>query len=153
MNATTQTQTSAAAFDMDSLLDGTLDDLADAPEFKPFPTGTHKAIIKFEQKKIGTHPSFELTLTAIETLELADPTKDTPLVAGATTSIAYMMDLEMGQGNFKKILASLAEHFGPMSNRELIAAAQNAECVVVTKIRQNREKTQSYTDIVELMVA
>lgn len=152
MNATTQTQT-AADFDMDSLLDGTLDDLMDAPEFKPFPAGTHKVTIKIEQKKIGTHPSFEVGMTAIETIELADAAKDTPLETGATTSVAYMMDVELGQGKFKKILASLAEHFGPMSNRELIAAAQNAECVVVTTKRQNKEKTQWYTDIVELMVA
>lgn len=136
---------------MDSLLDATLDDLADAPEFKPFPAGTHKVNITIAQKKIGTHPAFEVGMKAIETLELASP-DDQPLVAGATTSVAYMMDNELGQGNFKKILQSLAAHYGAKSNRELIAEAQNAEVAVVTKTRMNKDKTQSYTDIVELQV-
>ena len=34
--------------DIDNLLDGTLDDLADAPEFKPFPLGAHKIVMKWE---------------------------------------------------------------------------------------------------------
>lgn len=140
-----------ANFDMDSLLDGTLDDLADAPEFKPFPAGTHRVSITITQKKIGTHPAFEVGMTAIETLELADPSQE-PLTAGATSSVAYMMDVEIGQGNFKKLLKSLAGHFGAMSNRDLITNAQNAEVLVVTKQRMNKEKTQTYTDIVEMQV-
>jgi len=140
-----------ANFDMDSLLDGTLDDLADAPEFKPFPAGTHRVSIVITQKKIGTHPAFEVGMTAIETLELADPSQE-PLNAGATSSVAYMMDVELGQGNFKKLLKSLAAHYGAKSNRELIADAQNAEVLVVTKQRMNKEKTQTYTDIVEMQV-
>jgi hypothetical protein len=138
-------------FNIDSLLDGTLDDLADAPEFKPFPAGTHKVIITIVQKKIGTHPAFEVGMKAVETLELAN-SEEAPLAAGATTSVAYMMDNDLGQGNFKKILASLAAHFGAKSNRELIAEAQNLEVAVVTKVRPNKDKTQMYTDIVELQV-
>lgn len=140
-----------ANFDMDSLLDGTLDDLADAPEFKPFPAGTHRVTITIAQKKIGTHPAFEVGMTAIETLELADSSQE-PLTAGATSSVAYMMDIEIGQGNFKKLLKSLANHYGLKSNRDLIFDAQNAEVLVVTKQRMNKEKTQTYTDIVELQV-
>ena len=90
-------------------------------------------------------------MKAIETIELSN-SEDTPLTAGATSSTAYMMDMEIGQGNFKKILASLASHYGAKSNRDLIADAQNAEVLVVTKVRQNKDKTQSYTDIVELQV-
>ncbi len=138
-------------FNMDAMLDGVLDDLADAPEFRPFPAGTHKVTITILQKKIGTHPAFEVGMKAIETIELSN-SEDTPLTAGATSSTAYMMDMEIGQGNFKKILASLANHYGAKSNRDLIADAQNAEVLVVTKVRQNKEKTQSYTDIVELQV-
>lgn len=138
-------------FDMDSLLDGTLDDLADAPEFKPFPAGTHKVTLAITQKKIGTHPAFEVEMTAVETIELSD-TSEEPLKAGAKASVAYLMDRELGQGNFKKLLKSFAAHYGEKSNRELIAEAQNAEVLVVTKTRQNKEKTQTYTDIVELQV-
>ena len=141
----------ANEIDMDKLLDSTLDDLADAPEFKPFPAGTHKVTITILQKKIGTHPAFEVGMKAVETIELSN-SDETPLAAGATTSVAYMMDNDLGQGNFKKILASLASHYGAKSNRELISEAQNAEVLVVTKVRMNKDKTQSYTDIVELQV-
>ena len=138
-------------FNIDSMLDGVLDDLADAPEFKPFPAGTHKVTITILQKKIGTHPAFEINLKAVETIELSDSSQE-PLKSGATTSVAYIMDIDIGQGNFKKILASLAATYGAMSNRQLIEAAQNAEVLVVTKVRQNKDKSQSYTDIVELQV-
>jgi hypothetical protein len=141
----------ANEIDMDKLLDSTLDDLADAPEFKPFPAGTHKVVITIVQKKIGIHPAFEVGMKAVETIELSN-SDEVPLAAGATTSVAYMMDNDLGQGNFKKILASLASHYGAKSNRDLISEAQNAEVLVVTKVRMNKDKTQSYTDIVELQV-
>lgn len=140
-------------FNVDSLLDGTLDDLADLPEFKPFPPGGHRVIVSLEQKKIGTHPAYEVKMKAIETLELSNPSEDQPLVAGAETSVAYMLDNQYGQGSFKKLLAAAAQKFGPKSNRDLINDLQNAECVVITKVRTNKEKTQFYTDIVELQVA
>jgi len=144
-------------FDVDALLDGTLDDLADMPEFKPFPVGTHAVVLQIVDKtaakdRVNGHPGFEIRMKAVETLELAN-SDDTPLVAGAETSVLYLLDNEMGQGSFKKILASAAEHFGAKSNRELIADLQGATVAVVTKQRQNKDKTQTYTDIVELKVA
>lgn len=137
---------------IDSLLDGTLDDLADAPEFKPFPAGAHRVTVTLAQKVINKHPAVEVAMKAIETLELAKPDEDQPLAAGATASVAYMLDNELGQGNFKKILRSAADKFGNKSNRDLMADLQNAEVVVVTKQRQNKDKTATYTEIVELQV-
>lgn len=137
---------------IDSLLDGTLDDLADLPEFRPYPAGTHRVNIKFEQKVVNKHPGFEMKMKAIETIELPAGSSEEPLAAGAETSILFLLDNEIGQGQFKKVLMSLANHYGAKSNRELISDAQGAECLVVTKQRQNKDKTQTYTDIVELQV-
>ena len=64
----------------------------------------------------------------------------------------YLLDNPIGQGSFKKFLASAASHFGAKSNRELIADLQGATVLVVTRVRQNKDKTQSYTDIVEMQV-
>ena len=143
--------TSNTEFNIDSLLDGTLDDMADLPEFKPFPAGTHRVIFSLEYKIVNKHPSYEAKLKAEETIELAD-SKDTPLTKGAETSVLYMLDNEIGQGQFKKILTSMAAKFGAMSNRDLINEAKNLEVLVVTKCRANKDKTQVYTDIVELQV-
>jgi len=144
-------------FDIDAMLDGTLDDLADLPEFKPFPVGTHAVVLTIVDKtapkdRVNNHPGFEVKMKAVETLELAN-SDDTPLVAGAETSVLYLLDNPIGQGSFKKLLASAAEHFGAKSNRELIADLQGATVAVVTRQRQNKEKTQTYTDIVEMKVA
>ena len=139
-------------FDINSILDGTLDDLADLPEFRPYPPGTHRVNIKFEQKVVNKHPGFEMKMVAQETVELPAGSTEQPLAQGAETSILYLLDNEIGQGQFKKILASLASHYGAKANRDLIAEAQGAECLVVTKQRQNKDKTQTYTDVVELQV-
>lgn len=144
-------------FDIDAMLDGTLDDLADLPEFKPFPVGTHAVVLTIVDKtaakdRVNNHPGFEVKMKAVETLELAN-SDDTPLAAGAETSVLYLLDNPIGQGSFKKLLASAAEHFGSKSNRELIADLQGATVAVVTRQRQNKEKTQTYTDIVEMKVA
>ena len=144
-------------FDIDAMLDGTLDDLADLPEFKPFPVGTHAVVLTIVDKtapkdRVNNHPGFEVKMKAVETLELAN-SDDTPLAAGAETSVLYLLDNPIGQGSFKKLLASAAEHFGSKSNRELIADLNGATVAVVTRQRQNKEKTQTYTDIVEMKVA
>jgi len=144
-------------FDINSLLDGTIDDLADLPEFKPFPAGTHVVTLKIIDKtapkdRVNNHPGFEFKMKAVETLELAS-SDDTPLVAGAEAGVLYLLDNPIGQGSFKKLLASAAEHFGAKSNRELIADLDGATVVVVTRTRQNKDKTQTYTDIVEMKVA
>jgi len=143
-------------FDVNSLLDGTLDDLADMPEFKPFPPGTHAVILTLVDKTskkdaINGHPAFEVKMKAVETIELAN-SDDQPLKAGDETSVLYMLDNELGQGSFKNLLKAAAEQFGAKSNRELIGDLQGATVAVVTRQRANKEKTKMYTDIVEMKV-
>ena len=139
---------------MDALLDGTLDDLADIPEFRPFPPGAHKVKFTWEQKEVNKHPAIEVKLTAVETVELAKPAdeENKALVGGETGSVLYMLDNEIGQGKFKELLKSLAAHYGAKTTRELLADAQGSEVLVVTDLRSNKEKTKSYMDIVKLQV-
>lgn len=150
-------QATAAEFDINSILDGTLDDLADMPEFKPFPAGTHRilgTLVDKTAKKdhVGGHPCYEFKMKAEETLELADATKDEPLAKGAETNVLFMLDNEMGQGQFKALLSAVSSKFGVASNRELAGMVKDLEMLVVTKTRQNKEKTQTYTGIVESTV-
>jgi hypothetical protein len=136
-------------FDMDAILDGTLDDLADLPEFKNYAPGAHKVIITFEQKKVNNKPCFEVKLTGIETVELADATNEEygPITTGQEASILFQMDNEFGQGKFKKLLGALASHYGTATNRATIEAANKAEVLVVTTLRPNKDKTKMYMDI------
>ena len=136
---------------LDSLLDISLDDIADLPEFLVLPAGAHRVTINFENKKIKEHPAVEVTLKVLETLELSDPS-ETPPEVGAESSVAYMMDNEYGQGNFKKLAKVLCEHHGIGNIKQAIEASQGMEVLVVTKKRQNKEGTQTYLDIVSMQV-
>ena len=137
---------------IDSLLDSSIDDLCDLPEFKPYPAGAHKVFISFKAKDINGHPSVEVSMKAIETLELANPNADQPLQAGAETSVAYMLDNEMGQGKLKEFIKPLAALHGVSSIRQVIELSEGMEVTVVTKVRQNKDKSASYTDISKLIV-
>ena len=137
---------------LNSMLDSTLDDLADLPEFKVYPNGTHRVTISFEEKDVNGHPSVELKMAAIGTEELSNPS-DTPLNAGEVGSVLYMLDNEFGQGGLKKVLQILGKHFGLVNLREIMEASAGLECLVTTKQRQNKEKTQSYLSIYSIEVA
>jgi hypothetical protein len=140
------------SLDLDSILDSSIDDLADLPEFAVFPNGVHRVIINFEQKEVNKHPSIELQMKAIETVELANPAADTPLVAGAESSVLFMLDNEFGQGKFKSIVKVLAAALGTSTIKDTVEAAAGMEVQVVCKVRQNKDKTQSYTDVTKVIV-
>ena len=135
---------------LDSMLDVSLDDIADLPEFLVFPAGAYRVTINFESKKINEHPSVEAKLKMLEVLEI--PADVTPPEVGAESSVAYMMDNEFGQGNFKKLMKPLCDHHGVTNLAQAVAASQGLEVMVVTKQRQNKDKTATYLDIVSLQV-
>jgi len=133
-------------FDLASLLDGTLDDLADRPEFLPFVQGAHTVkltLIQDEKKSSVLYAA----CTLIETLEQADP-NETPMEPG--TKFRARMDLsnKFGQGDIKMILAAAATVFNERSVSKLIESlkTEGMECSVVTENRTNKDKV--YTSIV-----
>jgi hypothetical protein len=150
-----------SANDLDSLLDGTLDDLADMPAFKAFPAGAHRATIKWEMKEVNGQVCPDLGITAIETMELAAAEGAGPVAVGDKTNILYMFKKkdgtanEIGQGQFKEIMKSLAATYGAKSPRILMEESNNAECLIVTKVRtdkRDKNDLKFYTDIVSLQV-
>ena len=139
--------------DVDALLDGTLDDLADMPEFKPYPVGMHRVNVNVQVKKMEKHKAVEFKFSAIETIELPAGSEDKPLEHGAETSILLFLShdkptvAEMGQGQFKDICKQAVAKFGAKSNRELIEDMNGAEAVIVTSQRSNKDKTKLYTQL------
>lgn len=155
------TLTIEAGADIDSLLDSTLDDLADVPEFKPYPVGAHRVNIFWEVKVINAIPSISLKIVGIETVELKDPETDKPIEKGHETNQLFMLKTkdgkknELGEGQWKELLAPLQAHFGTASNRETMEASQGAECVAITEIRKDKnfkENGKIYTSIKSLAV-
>ena len=137
--------------DLDSLLDSEIDDLADLPEFAVFPAGVHRVIINWESKVVNKNPCLELKMKALETVELAETT-DTPLVAGTESSVLFQLNNEFGQGKMKELMATLASHCGTTKIKETMEACAGMEVQVVTKVRQNKEKTAKYTDVVKIII-
>ena len=146
--------------DIDGLLDATLDDLADMPEFKPFPAGAHRVNVSFEKMKVNDISSISMNLVAIETVELANP-EDTPVVAKDSTNVLFMLkkkdgsNNDLAQGQLKGILKPLQEHFKSASNSATMEDAKGAECLVVTKIRtdkRDKDNIKHYTEVVSLQV-
>lgn len=134
-----------------SILDQTLDQLADMPTFDPFPDGSHKARIKWEEKKINGIPSVELKMEHIEVVELTNPEEAHPK-PGQVTNCLYMMKTkdgepnEMGQGGFKKALQQLkASGVEGTTPREVMEASNNMECLVVSKKRPRKDSNGKET--------
>ena len=135
---------------IDDLLNSSVDDLADMPEFAVFPAGAHRVSVSFSSKTVNKHPSVEMKMVARETVELANPNDDQPLAAGTEGTILFMLDNDLGQGKLKDILKVFAGVTGGATLSEIMANANGSEVVAVTKVRQNKEKTQSYTDVVKV---
>lgn len=153
-------QNSAAMADLDSLLDATLDDLADVPEFKPFPAGAHRCTINWAFKEISKQMCPEIKLTAIETIELSNP-EDTPVKAGDTAAQAFLLKNkegkknEISEGQLKNLLKPLQEHLGTASNRETIEKSNGLEVVAVTKLRtdnSDKDNVKHYLQVVNISV-
>ena len=140
------------SIELDSILDSSINDLADLPEFQVFPNGVHRVLISFETKEVNKHPCVELKMKAIETVELANPSEDQPLAAGTESGVLFMLDNEFGQGKFKSIVKQIAAVTGTSSIKETIEAANGMEVQVVCKVRQNKDKTQSYTDVTKVII-
>jgi hypothetical protein len=121
----------------DSILDSTLDDLADMPSIELFPNGAHK--VRLESKIDRKKSSVQITMHYIEPIEV-EPTATIPEV-GTKNSVFFFLKKKDGtaneyaQGGLKTLVQSLAEHFGGSSTAEILENAKDAEVAVVTKIR------------------
>ncbi len=142
---------------IDDLLDATLDDLEDLPEFKPFPPGAHKVEASFELKKINDKAAIELDFKLLETVELSDPAlpEEEQSKPGDTSNTMFMLDNEYGRGNLKKTAAPFYEALGCSSLRELCETAKNIECMIITSIRVDKkdpDDVRRYLNVKEIQV-
>lgn len=137
--------------DVDSLLDATLDDIADLPVFAVYPAGAHRVLATFSLKDIEGHGACpELKFKLIETVELANSQDEKP-EQGAESAALYMLDNEMGQGNFKNAARPFQEALKCASNRELIEQVTDIECVILTGVRKDKnDPDRLYLNVKEI---
>lgn len=148
-----ETNNAAAELDLDDLLDSQLEDFEDLPDFAPYPAGTHKVVASLSMKEVNNKVNIELSMKAVETLELVHPTKDQPLVAGAQASTLFNPMSEFGRGALKKTFAQASGVLGVRTTRELISSFQEIECIVVTSVRKDKNDADKlYTSVKELAI-
>lgn len=146
---------------LDDLLDGTLDDLKDVPEFKVYPAGAHQVKINWEIKDINNQKCPSVKLTYIAPAELADPNA-TPPEAGDECETAFMFKNkdgtrnEFAEGGFKNLMNNL-KSLAPegATARQIMEASNGAEVLAVTDIRlkdKKDPKSQAYLQIKEFAV-
>jgi hypothetical protein len=144
MNAATQNA------NIDDLLDGTLDDLADAPQFKPFPAGAHVVKLNWDVKNIGNSPAIEAKFTHQSTAELANPDDELPK-PGDTCSTAFILKdkegkkNELAEGQWKEILKNLKEGgVAGETNREIMDASNGMEVMLVSALRKDKNDPSKF---------
>jgi len=121
------------ALNLDQLLDTSISDLADLPEFKQPPAGAHRCYFNLSAKEVGGEPALVMNFKVIETLELEVET-DKPLEAGDEFDITSTMTNEFGQGLVKSVAVkacaaqgvdpetvTLSQSFEPFIGGEVIA--------------------------------
>lgn len=146
---------------MDDLLDRSLDDIADLPEFNTFWPGVHKCKIKWEAKKFERTvdnvkkqvPHMQLTLEYVELMEHADAKHDeSPAKAGDKCSTSYDLTNENAMGALKKATKSLGIHLGTTNVKEIIKGSQDFEVAVVVKNRFGKDdKTVRYLQVEDML--
>jgi len=141
-----------AGFD---ILNGTLDDLEDLPEFKAFPSGAYIVELPdgMEEKEIAKHPAVAMKVKHLETKELSDP--NTPVEEqakpGDQGDIAFMLDNETGRGFLKLALKAVREKFPAAgSNRELMALTKGVQALIVVKRTRDEQKQRNYMNLVKM---
>lgn len=145
---------------LDSILDATLDDLADLPSIKAFPAGVHVCDMSLEAKVVNKKPTVFVNLKVLETLEMSDPSAIAPKT-NDETSIMFMLknndgtSNEINQGLLKNILTKLKSNgVSGDSNREIIAATRNGVRVTaVTGQRLNSQSGDQQTTLIKFEVA
>lgn len=138
---------------LDQLLEGSIDDLADIPEFKPYPVGVHIVKPKLEWKAPKSKDKsggFMLMMEAIETRELLTPDVDKPLEKSAKAGEYYNLGNEYGQGGLKLWLRAAAAKWGGLKNGELIKKInEGSQAVVMTIQRADKENKQIVRTVVK----
>jgi hypothetical protein len=141
---------------LDSLLDSSLEDLADAPTWQEFPPGVHRCIVEdVEQFKVekSDEPKagIKIKFKGIETVEAQDPAK--VIEPNQVTTVSFFLIhpnenvMKSGQGGFKEIMAATAEQFGTGSNRELMEKLKGSEVLITTDLRKDKKTDREYLQL------
>ena len=143
-----------------SILDGTLDDLADLPGFKQPPTGAYGVgIVSVLEKKIGDHPAVEAKFSIKSVEEVTEQgiaEADMP-IAGEEFNTIFILDNDTGSGFFKEFCKPLGEKLGidPAAKgyyRAVMEQCKGMDLLLVLKRTYNKDKDSYYLNIKKMEI-
>lgn len=138
--------------ELDNLLDSTLDDIDDLPEFKTYPAGAHVVGASFKLDKMGDIDVIRLNFVYKEVAELANSQDEAPK-AGDLSGAMFMLNHELGLGSFKKAALPFQEALGLGTLREIIEGVQDVECLISTTVRiDKKDSDKTYLNIKSIQV-
>ena len=147
--------TNKTEMNFDDILDQSIDDLADLPEFKiPF-TGMYRLTVTAETKEINKKPAVATHFVVVDLIELADSSipEEERSKPGDKFDIAYILKddegnkNEIGEGSMKKFLLPFHEHFGDKSIRNVIMTHLATPVSITAKVeRRERKKEEGKFD-------
>lgn len=141
------------------LLDATLDDMKDLPQWITFPAGVYKVkpSVKMEKKKVKNEEVTVITVgaTLLEVREINNKEEVAPEI-GAVTSVAYNWENEYGQGGLKNLLKPIGAATGAAKVTDLLELLNTADSVLLVmgvregKAQDNKPaaKFQQFTDLI-----
>ena len=147
----------------DALLDKSIDDLADLPEFKVPDTCMYKLLMTTEGKAINEKPAVVAHFTVAELLELADDSvpENERAKNGDKFDIAFILkdkegnDSEIAWGKLKQLTAPFSEHFEEKNLRTLLKEKLNTAVSItakVTKKQRKDDKDKYQADVTDIVI-
>ncbi len=143
--------------DMDDLLDKSIDDLKDLPEFKVPSTGMYRLGLTVSAKEINEKPAVEASFRVIECIELAEPT-DEPGKLDDKFSIAFFLkdnegeDSELGFGRLKEFVLPFKAHFNEDNLKTVLQTHLSNEVLITALVKKigrkpNKKKNETLADV------
>ncbi len=134
--------------DFDSLLDKSIDDLADLPEFKVPDTGMYKLDVSCETKEINKKPAVTARFVVRELVELADSTipEDQRAKPGDSFDLMFLLkndageDMEISWGRLKEFAQPFQKHFNEDHLGKLLKGPLAQPVSITAKVVKKQRK-------------
>ncbi len=138
----------ADTFDFDALLDKSIDDLADLPEFKVPDTGMYKLTVQASTKIINDKPAVQVDVTVREVVELVDTTIPEADRAknGDKFNLLFILkndkgeDMEISWGRLKEFSQPFQTHFNEGHLGKLLSGPLAQPVDITAKIVKKARK-------------
>lgn len=149
-----------------SLLDSSIDELADLEKFTPIPAGTHKLTFNWSKPDDEEKVIVALKMTVVETLEMANSSEPEP-EPGKTSNMRFTLSMKdgspvmsqsgkpnlFGQGQLKEILLALQPVFGGATLQEVMDNSEGAEVIATLKVRPSKnDPDNKFNEIKAILV-